>query len=98
GGGNQRRTIAWVAAALVTAWLAQPGDVHAAVCGDTVIEAGEQCDDGNTVPGDCCSATCQYEASGDPCPEDGNTCTFDRCNSTGVCTHPAIGPGFACRP
>ena len=33
----------------------------ASVCGDGVIDAGEQCDDGGTAPGDCCSATCQFE-------------------------------------
>lgn len=33
------------------------------VCGNTVIEAGEQCDDGNTMSGDGCSATCQTETT-----------------------------------
>ena len=32
-----------------------------AVCGNGVLEPGEQCDDGNTVNGDGCSATCQTE-------------------------------------
>jgi cysteine-rich repeat protein len=31
-------------------------------CGDGVVEAGEDCDDGNRVSGDGCSATCQSEA------------------------------------
>lgn len=31
----------------------------APVCGNGVIEAGEQCDDGNTAGGDGCSATCR---------------------------------------
>jgi len=30
-------------------------------CGDGVVDPGEQCDDGNTVDGDGCSATCQSE-------------------------------------
>jgi cysteine-rich repeat protein len=30
-------------------------------CGNTIIEGNEQCDDGNTVEGDCCSSTCQNE-------------------------------------
>ena len=30
-------------------------------CGNGVIEAGEQCDDGNVVSGDCCSSSCQTE-------------------------------------
>jgi cysteine-rich repeat protein len=32
-------------------------------CGDGVIEGNEQCDDGNLVSGDNCSATCQIETS-----------------------------------
>ncbi|HEY0477235.1 MAG TPA: TonB family protein [Kofleriaceae bacterium] len=31
----------------------------APVCGNGVVEAGEQCDDGNTAGGDGCSATCR---------------------------------------
>ncbi len=39
------------------------------VCGDGVLENGEQCDDGNVINGDGCSATCQLEstACGDVC-------------------------------
>jgi cysteine-rich repeat protein len=47
-----------------------------AVCGDSVLDDGEQCDDGNTNNGDGCSATCRNEivagggggcsAAGDP--------------------------------
>ncbi len=32
-----------------------------AVCGNGVVERGEECDDGNTTAGDGCSATCQLE-------------------------------------
>ncbi len=31
------------------------------VCGNGIVEAGEQCDDGNLVDGDGCSSTCQIE-------------------------------------
>src|SRR5262249_18330616 len=31
-------------------------------CGDGIIEAGEQCDDGNTRNGDGCEASCNIEA------------------------------------
>jgi cysteine-rich repeat protein len=35
-----------------------------AVCGDGHLDPGEQCDDGNTVSCDGCSASCQIEACG----------------------------------
>jgi cysteine-rich repeat protein len=36
-------------------------------CGDGVLDAGEECDDGNTVPNDGCDANCRVE-SGRPVP------------------------------
>ncbi len=30
-------------------------------CGNLELEPGEECDDGNTISGDGCSSTCQYE-------------------------------------
>jgi len=39
-----------------------------AVCGNGVVETGEQCDDSNTVSGDGCDATCQTEVSVTPPP------------------------------
>jgi len=43
------------------------------VCGDGVIESGEQCDDGNSTPGDGCSGVCQIEP-GFACPTPGKPC------------------------
>jgi cysteine-rich repeat protein len=62
----------------------------AAVCGNGVVEAGEQCDDGNTINTDACtnvcrSATCGdgfvYLAGGETC-DDGNTANGDGCSAT----------------
>ena len=50
----------WTCLLALTMGVAAPG-VAAAVCGNGVVEAGEQCDDGNTTSGDGCSATCQFE-------------------------------------
>jgi cysteine-rich repeat protein len=44
-----------------------------AVCGNGVVEAGEQCDDGNTTCGDGCSSNCKIERCGNgivDCNED----------------------------
>jgi cysteine-rich repeat protein len=66
------------------------------VCGNGVVEGSEQCDDGNTANGDCCSSTCQFEAVGSACTSDGNDCTNDVCNGSGTCTHPNKPAGSAC--
>jgi len=67
-------------------------------CGDGVLQAGEECDDGNTADGDGCSATCTTEAvagvcgdgtlnTGEEC-DDGNTTDGDGCSAT--CTTETI--------
>jgi cysteine-rich repeat protein len=33
---------------------------HPPICGDGLVEGEEQCDDGNTLNADCCSATCMF--------------------------------------
>jgi cysteine-rich repeat protein len=67
------------------------------VCGNGITEAGEQCDDGaaNGVPGDCCTAMCQFESAGTTCRDDGDLCTIDVCDAAGTCTHP-IAPSPVC--
>ena len=36
--------------------------IHTACCGDGIVQASDICDDGNTVSGDGCSATCTLES------------------------------------
>jgi cysteine-rich repeat protein len=69
-------------------------------CGDGRVDAGEQCDDGNTAGGDGCSSDCKLEPPapphcgdghvdpGEAC-DDGNTTDGDGCSAT--CTL-EIGP------
>ncbi len=52
-------------------------------CGNGRQEDGEACDDGNTVDGDCCSATCLAEPTGQQCPT--GHCV------TGICEAPPCG-------
>jgi cysteine-rich repeat protein len=58
-----------------------------AVCGNSVQEAGETCDDGNVNGGDCCSATCQLDPDDTPCTDDGDACTDDVCAAGTGCAH-----------
>jgi cysteine-rich repeat protein len=47
-----------------------------AVCGDGTVQAGEECDDGNTRNNDGCDATCHVEkyTCGDGSVEPDDTC------------------------
>jgi spore coat protein A len=65
-------------------------------CGNGVLGPTEECDDGNTAPGDCCSATCTWEPAGSACTPDANTCTRDVCDGAGVCTYPIESDGTSC--
>jgi cysteine-rich repeat protein len=69
-------------------FLVNPRDVVpvlGGVCGDGFLHPGEQCDDGNTTGGDCCSDICQYEAQGLSCDDDDACTESTTCNATGVC-------------
>lgn len=61
---------------------------EAPICGNLLIQSGEQCDDGNTTSGDGCSATCQDEFCGDGIDNDGTNEECDDANSdpTDGCT------------
>ena len=61
-----------------------------AICGDGLTEDEEDCDDGNTANGDCCSESCEFEPVDTACTSDSNACTEDVCNATGTCLHDAI--------
>lgn len=73
---------------------------HSSVCGDGVKESDEGCDDGNTVSGDGCSATCTDEAPGSVCGngvlepgegcEDGNTVNGDGCSASCAIEPPPV--------
>jgi cysteine-rich repeat protein len=68
------------------------------VCGNSAIEIGETCDDGNTMGGDGCSATCNVEICGNGVLDVGEEC--DDSNTTGgdgcsaICAIEEIVPGL----
>jgi cysteine-rich repeat protein len=57
-------------------------------CGDGSVQTGEQCDDGNTADGDCCSSTCLYEPAGSACVSGSTLCDIGACDAAGVCVAP----------
>ncbi|EFJ49171.1 hypothetical protein VOLCADRAFT_90034 [Volvox carteri f. nagariensis] len=66
-------------------------------CGDFVVDPGEQCDDGNILDGDGCSATCQFQDFPPPPPvvfappppptnqPDVNYCSYDGVTGCATC-------------
>lgn len=67
-------------------------------CGDTVLDAGEQCDDGNTDGSDCCSAGCGFDPAGQSCTAaDASPCTWDVCDGSGSCQVGGPRPAGLCR-
>jgi cysteine-rich repeat protein len=63
------------------------GGKGCAVCGNSEVEVGEDCDDGNTAAGDCCSANCTFEANAAPCT-DGTFCNgIEKCDGEGSCVN-----------
>ncbi|MEE9297265.1 MAG: DUF4215 domain-containing protein [Phycisphaerae bacterium] len=86
------------------------GSCTGSVCGNGIVETGEQCDDGNTASGDGCDGNCQNEFCGDgmvnnapneQC-DDGNTASGDGCNENcqlekGACAQPMVTAGISSR-
>lgn len=65
-------------------------------CGDTVLDGGEQCDDGNNSNGDCCDSTCQLEADGSVCDDGSGSTSNDQCTA-GVCAGTLDANHYLCR-
>jgi cysteine-rich repeat protein len=54
------------------------------ICGNGFLDAFEECDDGNRLDGDCCSAACRRDPPGTACPA-GSVCSDAACDAAGVC-------------
>jgi cysteine-rich repeat protein len=61
------------------------GRVFRDPCGDGLVGAGESCDEGDRLAGDCCSPACEFESAGTACDADGVGCTPDGCDGAGAC-------------
>jgi cysteine-rich repeat protein len=88
-----------------------PGGCTTPLCGNGRLEPGEQCDDGDTLPGDGCTASCQeengWECLGEPstCETicgDGLVAGAEACDEAGMngtyghCNAGCTGPGERC--
>src|SRR5262249_5038347 len=74
------------------------GGVRAlSLCSNGVVDAGEECDDGNATAGDCCSPSCTFETvacdDGDACTT-GDVCGSGHCAGT-ITTVEQIGCSLA---
>ena len=52
------------------------------ICGDSIQESGEQCDDGNLNNGDGCNSSCQTESTPNPVCGDGNLDAGEGCDDS----------------
>ncbi|HXJ33714.1 MAG TPA: PQQ-binding-like beta-propeller repeat protein [Candidatus Eisenbacteria bacterium] len=78
----------------VTTFAADDGAPLA--CGDGTVDAGEMCDDGNFVGGDCCAADCKTAAAEGSACDDGSVCTLgDACHG-GICAGSSELPCAPC--
>ena len=59
-------------------------------CGNGIIEAGEQCDDGNASAGDGCGADCLFESI-DECAQN-----LDNCSVNATCNNVDLPGTFTC--
>ncbi|WP_437784351.1 CARDB domain-containing protein [Sorangium sp. So ce1097] len=60
--------------------------VLSAICGDGVLGRGEECDDGNALNGDCCSARCTVEPPTVLCRPSSSLCDpGEYCDGAGRC-------------
>lgn len=63
------------------------------VCGDGRLDRGEQCE----APfQECCTTWCTFVPAGSACTDDGEECTVDQCDGSGVCAHSPLADGTAC--
>ena len=82
-------------------------DVYTPVCGDGIVEGGEQCDDANNDNNDTCLTSCRLASCGDgfvrtnfeSCDDgnvrDGDACSSD-CSTGAGCGNGILDPGEKC--
>ena len=72
-----------VACVLTCLWA---GEARAQVCGDSIVDVGEDCDLGasNGTPGSCCTISCMFEPVTTQCRASAGVCDLaESCTGTG---------------
>ncbi len=70
-----------------------------AICGDMIVQGGEDCDVGADVPGDCCSPTCTFESNSTVCRASTAACDAEETctGSSEICPADELEPsGTTC--
>jgi cysteine-rich repeat protein len=70
------------------------------LCGNGTVDAGEDCDDGNTTNGDCCSSSCHFESAGTTCRPSAGVCDVAETCTGASAPCPAnafVSSGTVCR-
>lgn len=67
------------------------------ICGNGILNPGEQCDDGNIVSGDHCSSTCMTEAfCGDGIINPPEICDDNNIIPNDGCSSCSLDQGYSC--
>ena len=79
-----KRSVVWVALAVMVTGCGSDPVVPASFCGDGTVDANEECDDGNSDPTDACDNSCILQGCGnaridDDEMDDGNDANDDAC-------------------
>jgi cysteine-rich repeat protein len=69
---------------------------EATVCGNGILERGEECDDGNTTDGDSCTHACKNPVCGDKIVSAGEECDDGNIDNTDACTRVCSGGDTGC--
>jgi cysteine-rich repeat protein len=81
------------------AWAAAIATYRAVVCGNGVVEPGEDCDDGNFDSGDCCDPGCLFEDASTVCRDAVGDCDLpETCTGADPTCPPDEKSTEECRP
>jgi hypothetical protein len=72
------------------------GSFTGSLCGNGVVDAGEDCDDGDVQVGDCCSHDCRFDPNKSVCGPHSDACESGTCNGAGTCTLTPDAAGSPC--